>query len=277
MDREFKPRAFIERSYQVSLQNIGDKLWETVALLENPVDILRYLNMIIHTDLFAEYAQKAAEKMVTALFVEGHGTWRQAAREASRGKLIYKSINQELQGPDGLSVLSQIERNATIIKTLPEDIALKVVKHTETRAMAGKRASEIAKEIKLLFPEDTTASARLIARTEVSKTNTALIRSRSERLEVPWYIWMTQKDGERVRESHRIMHGVLVAWNDPPSPEALNQDKRTYGYYHAGEIFNCRCFPKPLLRLDLIDWPHKVYTHGRIVTLRRSEFEKLVA
>lgn len=61
-------------------------------------------------------------------------------------------------------------------------------------------------------------------------------------------------DGLRVRKSHRIMEGVLVNWNMPPSPERLAGEKDV-GNYHAGNIWNCRCYPEPLISVDDIRWP----------------------
>ena len=119
------------------------------------------------------------------------------------------------------------------------------------------------------------ASERLIARTEVSKTTTALTKARSENLGINWYVWRTVLDGLRVRKSHRIMEGVLVNWNMPPSPEKLAGEKDV-GNYHAGNIWNCRCYPEPLISVDDIRWPHKIYINGRIEIISKKEFEKIL-
>jgi hypothetical protein len=68
---------------------------------------------------------------------------------------------------------------------------------------------------------------------------------------------------------------VLVSWRDPPSPEELAGEEKTYGKYHAGEIFNCRCEPLPLIEAEDVSWPHKVYTGGKIRMLGLKEFKRL--
>lgn len=71
------------------------------------------------------------------------------------------------------------------------------------------------------------------------------------------------------------MEGVLVNWNEPPSPEALAGEK-SVGNYHAGNIWNCRCYPEPLIEIDDISWPHKVYTNGKIQTMGKMQFEQMM-
>ena len=112
---------------------------------------------------------------------------------------------------------------------------------------------------------------QLIARTETSKTSTALTRARSEELHLPAYVWRTSKDG-RVRPSHRLMDGVICFWNDPPAPEALLGIKSTLGHYCCGDAPNDRCYPEPLLRLDAVSWPHKVFAGGSIQSMTRAAF-----
>lgn len=222
-----------------------------------------------------EYANAEALKMVTHLFSDSGRTWRQAARANSRGRLIYRALQRELQGPIGADLRFQAERNAALIKSLPLDIAKKVNEQVLHEAMKGTRSSEIAKLIKESFPEESQARANLIARTEVSKTSTALTRARCHYVGADWYVWRTSEDS-RVRSSHAIMDGVIVKWSSPPSPESLDGESRTYGNYHAGEVFNCRCFAEPVIDLDLISWPAKVYYGGRIQRMTRKQFEMII-
>ncbi|WP_220389001.1 phage head morphogenesis protein [Paenibacillus tyrfis] len=180
-----------------------------------------------------------------------------------------------MQGSINGAVRNQIERNATIIKSIPLDVSKLVTEHILVESMKGVRAIDIAEQIKELFPEKSNARAELIARTETSKTSTALTRARSENLGVDWYVWRTSEDS-RVRDSHALMNGVLIRWSDPPSPEQLDGEKRSYGHYHAGEIFYCRCYGEPVIGLDRIAWPAKVYYGGRIQRMTRKQFESIM-
>lgn len=96
---------------------------------------------------------------------------------------------------------------------------------------------------------------------------------RAQEIGIEWYQWSTSRDA-RVRSSHQKMDGVLVAWDDPPSPEQLNGEPST-GRYHAGEVQGCRCLMLPIADLAEIHWPARVYRHGRILTMRKQDFQRL--
>ncbi|WP_217368959.1 phage minor head protein [Brevibacillus sp. HB1.4B] len=213
--------------------------------------------------------------MVTHLFSDAGRTWRQAAKHNSHGRTIYEALLREMNGPIGIAVHFQVQRNAEIIRSLPITLANQVNEHVLREVLKGTRADEIAKQIKTYFPEATKAKANLIARTEVSKTSTALTQARAESVGANWYVWRTSEDS-RVRGSHKIMDGVLVKWNAPPSPEKLDGQTRTFGNYNAGEIFNCRCYPEPVIDLSLVSWPAKVYYNGSIHRMTRKQFERIM-
>lgn len=247
------------------------------AGLNDPYEIENLFRYIIYTPKFINYAQESASKMVTSLFTDAGTTWRTAARENARGREIYLALQDELNKPGivGDTVFEEIMRNAKLIKTIPTDTAEYINRHIRNETMSGKRASDIEKSIKTFIPKQSNAKVELIARTEVSKVNTALTHARCLNVGIAWYVWRTEKDA-RVRDSHRLMEGIIIAWSNPPSPETLN-DEKSYGKYHAGNIFNCRCYPEPLTRLDLVQWPHKVYFGGKAQMMTRAEFEILAS
>jgi uncharacterized protein with gpF-like domain len=113
-----------------------------------------------------------------------------------------------------------------------------------------------------------------ISRTIIGKASTVLERARSEDIGIHWYVWETCKDA-RVRKSHRKMHGVIVPWNSPPSPEGLIGEEEVEGKYHAGEALECRCLGLPLVSLSEVNWPHRVYHRGQIQRMTRVEFKRL--
>ena len=242
--------------------------------LDDPIEIIKVIKTFTQSKDFDFYARATATKIVTHLFTDAGRTWRQAARKNSQGRMVYAALQKELQGPLGGAIRHQIERNAAIIKSLPFDVAKQVNEHILTQSMQGTRASDIAEQIKSYFPEATKAKANLIARTETSKTSTALTQARSQLIGIDWYVWRTSEDS-RVRDSHKLMDIVLVKWSDPPSPEQLDGEKHTFGHYHAGNIFNCRCYPEPAIDLDLVSWPAKVYRNGSIQRMTRKQFEAI--
>lgn len=228
-----------------------------------------------NSESFNSFVYSAVRRMVTPIAIQNMKTWRKAAKKSTKNPYLYKLLMREINNGLKNDINIQIEENANLIKTLPTDVAKKVTKDIEEMALKGMRASEIAKVIREQTDKHSRASAKLIARTEVSKTTTALTKARCDNLDLHWYVWRTAEDGDRVRKSHRIMEGVLVNWNEPPSPEALAGEK-SVGNYHAGNIWNCRCYPEPLIEIDDISWPHKVYTNGKIQTMGKMQFEQMM-
>ena len=71
------------------------------------------------------------------------------------------------------------------------------------------------------------------------------------------------------------MNGVLVRFDDPPSPEALIGES-SVGKYNAGGIWNCRCYAEPLIDIDDVKWPCRVYSNGNIKSMHKKEFEVII-
>lgn len=236
---------------------------------------MQRMNQFQNSYQYEKYIMSAVKRMVTPIADINDKTWREAARKSTRGRFLYDLLMEELQQGKDILINDQLLENAALIKTLPNDIAEKVVKDIADEALKGKRARSIERIIKQETDKHSRASARLIARTEVAKTQSALTRVRAQSLDMQWYVWRTALDGNRVRPSHRLMEGVLVNWNDPPSPEALAGEK-SVGNYHAGNIWNCRCFSEVLVDIDDIKWPHKVYRNGQIKMMSKREFFNLL-
>jgi SPP1 gp7 family putative phage head morphogenesis protein len=270
----WRPKKIIEARYLKSLDPIISLLRKAIANETDPFTIARIIRNGLNDADLMRYAVEAARRMVTHLFTTSKQSWREAASEAGRGNVIYKALRAELNSPmiSG-EFYHQIQRNAAVIKTLPADLADQVTRYIADETVKGRRAADIAKEIQETFPQHSKVRASLIARTEVSKTNTAITQVRAQNMGVNWYEWQTSEDG-RVRLSHKKMDKVLINWNDPPAPEVLAGEK-SEGKYNAGEIYNCRCFGAPIVNLDLISWPHKVYCQGSIRMMSRAQFSKL--
>ena len=224
---------------------------------------------------YEKFINSAVKRMVLPLDVGNQRTWREAAKKATKGKFLYCLLMDELKQGTGQIIQKQVMENVLLIKTLPNDVAQKVVSDILENSLKGARAESTEKIIRDKTDQHARASARLIARTETAKTMSALTKARCEQLGLRWYIWRTALDGTRVRLSHRIMEGVLVNWNNPPAPEELVGEKSA-GHYHAGNIWNCRCYSEPVLELEDIRFPARVYYNGQIVMMNKSEFEQIM-
>lgn len=266
----------IENEYLKTLYTLCDMLKKIAQSVGNDQALyVQRMNQFQDSHQYEKYIMSAVKRMVTPLSDVNAKTWREAARKSTRGHFLYTLLMEELKQGKDILINDQVLENAALIKTLPNDIAEKVVKEIANEALKGKRARSIEKVIRQETDKHSRASARLIARTEVAKTQSALTRVRAQSLDMQWYVWRTALDGKRVRPSHRLMEGVLVNWNDPPSPEALAGEK-SVGNYHAGNIWNCRCFSEILVDIDDVKWPHKVYRNGQIQMMTKGEFEKLL-
>lgn len=266
----------VEREYLNTLLKLV-KIFKKIANSSgsNQQKYIDSMNNFQNSMQYEKFINSAVKRMVLPLDVGNQRTWREAAKKATKSKFLYRLLMDELKQGTGQIIQKQVMENVLLIKTLPNDVAQKVVNDIAENALKGARAESTEKIIKDKTDQHARASARLIARTETAKTMSALTKARCEQLGLRWYIWRTALDGTRVRLSHRIMEGVLVNWNNPPAPEELVGEKSA-GHYHAGNIWNCRCYSEPVLELEDIRFPARVYYNGQIVMMNKSEFEQIM-
>lgn len=279
--RDWKTLSDIQRQYEKNLKYIS-YLFRKIAISvgSDKVKYEREMRNFQNSTYWDRYIVAICKQMVRPLAKGNYDKWLKAIKNKKRAinpnsKIIYGSLIAELNAGLEADIEDQILANARLIKTLPLDTAEKVLHDIELAYYQGIRAEEIERIIRGKTKQHSGASVRLIARTEVSKTATALTRARSENIGLQWYVWRTMQDGKRVRPSHRIMEGVLINWNDPPSPEKLANEEYQYGTYHAGCTWNCRCYAEPLVDVDLIQWPHKIYLEGKIISVPKNKFKSL--
>lgn len=282
----WEPKRRIELAYRRALKSIALRIVAGIDSFSDIGQLQQYLTGLATSEAYYKLAEAAAMKMVTHLFDDQGHTWRQAAMLNGKGRTFYEALQKELQGTTGRMLSEQVRRNAGIIRTLPLDISNDVTEYIAKETMRGRRASDIAREIALKFPEQTRARADTIARTEVSKTQTGLTESRCRQFGVNWYVWRAcggmSGDG-RTRSSHRSMSGIIICWDEPPSPEDLfhligkngKRYRNSLGHYHAGCCPNCRCYPEPVISLDFLTWPMRIYRNGSVSKISRTEFMQL--
>ena len=221
-------------------------------------------------------SEAIARRMVSGVLMTNARSWREAARKSLHGKRIFQALQTEASSAVlGLRLQALILRNAALIRSLPTDVAQMAVRFTAAEQRRGQRADAIAAKLRQKLPQMAQNRVQLIARTEVAKADTAVTQARAERLGLAWYDWTTSKD-QRVRQAHAHLESVLVAWSDAPAPEQLVGERSKLGHYHAGGAPNCRCLALPLISLDEIKWPHKVYSHGHIELVSRTQFAKWI-
>lgn len=275
MNKNFQMPRVIERSYSRAIDRLLKGLQRELAHVASPFFIADVLRRLARSPTFALSCRKIARAMATQLFSDGHKTWRQAAAAGSKGRLIFESLQRELASPRVASTFDGIiSRNAELIKSIPETLAGRVSHMVAQGYERGLRPEALIKHVLAEYPHMTESHARLIARTETSKASTALTQVRASEAGLEWYVWRTSEDA-RVRSAHAHMDGVVIPWSEAPAPEELNGEK-SQGNYHAGNIYNCRCYPEPLIRFDQVAWPAKVYLNGKIQRMSLAKFKKLL-
>ena len=272
---QWQLKRSVERRYGVALARMIEGLRTELSRVRSPFLLAAAIRRYARSPTYQKAAVILARSMATHVFSDGHRTWREAARSGAKGRVVYNALQTELgQTAVGTAFWDVVDHNAEIIRSMPERVAKQVTEMVAREANEGLRPEAIMEDVLGKWPHMTRAHAMLIARTESSKASTALTQARSEAAGIRWYVWRSEEDS-RVRDSHRLMDGVLINWDDPPSPEALAGESRTYGNYHAGDIFNCRCYPEPLIMFSDIRWPHKVYYGGRIQMMTLAQFKAI--
>lgn len=186
-----------------------------------------------YAQIIEPWATAVANRMISEVAARDRKQWMMVS--AQMGRALHKEIET---APTGALLRQRLSEQVSLIKSIPEDAAKQVHELTIGAAVEGKRPDDLVDEI-MRIGGVTRSRATLIARTEVARTATELTRARAEHVGSKQFIWRTMKD-ENVRKSHRRLEGKVFSWDDPPECDPG---------YHAlpGGIFNCRCYPEPIL------------------------------
>lgn len=278
-DDFWKAKLTIERRYFNGINQFKTKLNKILKTYSSLSDILQGINDYTESQEFQAIAHGEALRMVESTVVTNARTWKEAARKSTKGRQIYELLRDETSQSKVFQGI--VKENASLIKSVPPYVSEKITKYITQETIKGRRPEEIAKEIRQYAPELSENRAKLIARTEVSKAQTAIIQSRAERLSMNYYTWDGAMD-QRERPSHKIMQGVICDFRNPPAPEAILGIKSTLGHYHAGNCPNCRCSPVPVLDRDDAENKAnkrngrlKIVQGNSIVSISKAEFLRL--
>lgn len=226
-----------ERVYSQQLTRLARHVGEIVAQFEPTIETVPTLENMLrqYAVALAPWARVTANKMLTEINARDLAAWKSNSLQISEG--LRREI---LNAPIGERMRQLLDDQVGLITSLPIEAAKRVHELTLKGLEDGTRAEEVAREI-MRTGEVTVSRARLIARTETSRTATVLVQSRAEHVGGEGYIWATSKDGD-VRPSHKKMNGKFVRWDSPPTLDNLTG--------HAGALPNCRCFCIPQIPPD---------------------------
>jgi len=195
-----------------------------------------------YSTILRPWAERVGQRMIEDVAVRNFKAWMEVSRE------IGVALRREIEtAPTGEAMRAALADQVSLITSLPRHAAERVHHLTTEARISGRRAESIADEI-LATADVTRSRADLIARTEVMRTGTELLKARAQHIGAEEYRWVTAGDRD-VRVDHRILNGKIFRWDAPPIA-----DRRTGARAHPGSIWNCRCQALPLLDPSMFEF-----------------------
>lgn len=192
--------------------------------------------------------------------------WKRSNHKASSSTIKTQRNEKNSQVPDQI---------ALSLSTLTRREAENAAEIARRAYLQVKRPEAIEGEYSALFPDWESEQIKTFTRTMLGKYSSLKTQNQALQHGYQWYTWSTSNDGDRVRPSHRIMHDVICRWDDPPNPEKLLGEKTNGKGYHPGWADDCRCLALPVMFVQDIKFPTKIYTRGKIIEIGTAkEFEK---
>lgn len=231
----------------------------------NPV--LSALTQLDSSKKYNAFANKFATELAKKGLNGQKGTWRKYFNAAKRSNYI--ALSKTWNEYEAEVMTRAIDHNFKMIKSIPDKMK-EILHHKYTSQLI----EEVAKgnlprgSFQRMLASHGNKQAKVIARTETAKLQTAILESRSTQLGSVAYIWLASND-KRTRPSHRAMNDVVVFWRQESQKPLLDNMRG-----NAGEFPNCRCSPQPIVDIDdLTDSQYKVYDYrsDRVITLTKKQ------
>jgi SPP1 gp7 family putative phage head morphogenesis protein len=165
-------------------------------------------------------------------------------REIKRSVSVDVRAAFDVGGPIAHKMDAAVKWNASLIQSIPEQYFGKLGDLVSSGWADGKRWESLVADIQNLG-DVTEERAKVIARDQTAKMNSAFNQTRQQSVGIEKYEWSTSQD-ERVRETHAELDGKTFRW-DEPGPLAGTIDGAPC---HAGEDILCRCTALPVFDLD---------------------------
>ena len=201
--------------------------------------VFRRLNSIFTGNITIGFAQSTANNVVTRLEKYNKSKFDAAVNRAT-GVDLSSVISSS--GLDDF-VKTSINKNVSLIKSLPEEYFKTIETIVLNGVMNGERYSTIAKQISEQTNKKLTSRIKTIARNEVSTINAQINKRRSEALGIKKAIFRTSED-ERVRKCHKELDGVEFEL----SKGAWSKTCQKYIIPGITDI-NCRCSYSPIIEI----------------------------
>lgn len=137
---------------------------------------------------------------------------------------------------------SWVGKNVDLIKTIPSDTLGRMKEIVKENFLSGKPTTQMARQMQAEY-SISKRHLRLIARDQTAKLNGEIQRAQQQDAGIEEYTWYTCCD-QRVRGSHKKLHGKQFKWSDPPLTERGR-------HCHPGEDYQCRCIARPVFNRNM--------------------------
>lgn len=188
-------------------------------------------------DRFDRMAGELAEYFAVAVEDRASGA---LARALKRGGFAVRFT----MTPGMRNVLdATVHQSVSLIKSIPQQYLGKVEQLVMRSVQTGRDLETVAKALQQQFGV-TKKRAALIARDQNNKATAALTRARMLETGLDEAIWVHSHAGKEPRPSHvkagknKVRFKIAEGWYDPDEKK----------YIQPGELINCRCVCKPVIK-----------------------------
>ena len=262
----------IEKLYKILFNKIFTKK-SFDQLAKNDIDqIMQKIVRLQSSKQYNDLAKRLAEDLAKKGIANKRGTWRKFYELSRKQHLV--GIPMTYREYEFGVFNKAIDHNFTMIKSIPQEF-LKILNHKYTSTLI----EEVAKgsisrgSFQRQLQSHGWKNAKLIARTETAKLQTAITELRATDLGSVAYTWRSSHD-PRTRPSHRAMNDVVVFWRaDHEKPHLDNM------WGNAGEFPNCRCDAQPIMGVDrLTKSNYKVYNYKteKVETMTKQQLAEAI-
>lgn len=243
--RAFKSNQSAEAEFAAKLEKVAKEAAKIVNRHADGAEILTPKKMLEDLTRYAEkigpWAAKVSSQMLQKAQRKSKKAWEIQSTEVHT--LLNRSVGAETNV--GKAALGLLNEQVSLIKSLPIEAGLRAQRIAYEHFLNGTRANPDEGMIKQLQQEMGATyevaknRAKLIARTETTRANTAFTQARAISIGSVEYIWRCSFNPNS-RHSHEKMDGKVCRWDRPP-----RLSDGTVG--HPGTFPNCMCYPEPVL------------------------------
>lgn len=257
----------INQIYNSIYKKVFNKTRTNMLASGSRLDIEQALIDLKSHKKFQEFAEKFSKELAKKGLSGQRGIWKKYYEAAKKSRYVALPTTYNQFELEQLS--KAVKHNFEMINSIP-DRMMEVLNHKYTSTLM----EEVAKgtlprgSFRRELSKHGHKQAKVIARTETAKLQTAITENRAKSVGSVAYIWLSSKD-KRTRPSHREMNGVVVFWREDLQQPLLDNMRG-----NAGCFPNCRCDAQPIVDInDLTQSNYKVYDYrnDKVINLTKKQ------